>query len=155
MKESKYEELLFLCTIGEICESNSTVKLNETDFDEYICFKPGNYISSKKALCVTTNKDERDCIIETRLTSFQKKLGLDDVVINGSGRIRLKSFALGYLVGNKKLTEAAYQNILSNFQVLVELEVLTLKEAKKLFLQFEEYVSECQKAYDKQTSEDL
>lgn len=147
MKENKFEELMFLSAIGEICDIPDGA--NSKDI---MCFKPHKNLSNSKALCLTNIKDERDCVIQTRLNSFQKKMGLNEVVTEGCGLTRLKSMIITYMLTNNQTTEDIKNNCAKNLQVMASRNFITDEQANLMNDKFVDLVDNFQKSYDEQSS---
>ena len=145
MKENKYEELMFLSVIGEICETPY-----EMHSENFICFKPNANLSPAHVLYLTRNRDERDCVIKTRLNSFQKKMGLNNVITSDCGMNRLKSFAMSYMLNDKELSKDIQENCLNNLKTLEKREVLTEEQVNAMNNEFKQLVDDLQKSYNEQ-----
>ena len=147
MKENKYEELMFLSAIGEICEMPY-----ELYSENFICFKPSKKLSSAKTLCLTRQKDERDCVIKTRLNSFQNKMGLTDVVTESCGMNRLKSLIMSYMLVDQKLSEDIQDNCAKNLEIMKRRNILTEEQVDAMNNEFKQLVDSLQKSYNDQIS---
>lgn len=146
MKENKYEELMYLSAIGEICKVPY-----EMYSENFICFKPNKVLSNANTLCLTRNKDEKDCVIETRLNVFQKKMGLDKVVTGSCGMTRLKSLIMSYMLNNDEICQRIIDNCAKNLDVMQKRRVLTAEQVSAMNEEFVGLVNNFQKSYNQQS----
>lgn len=126
MKENKYEELMYLSVIGEICDKPYGEE------DDFICFKPSENFSSNKALYLSKITDEKDCIIVSRLNNFEKKMGLKKVVSADCGMNRIKDIIAFYLLDDEELSEKACKNSTQNLETLKDRKILSEEQVNAM-----------------------
>lgn len=144
MKENKYEELMYLSVIGEIC------KAPEGDENDFICFKPSENFSSNKALYLSKITDEKDCIIISRLNNFERKMGLEKISASDCGMNRMKNVISSYLADDEELGEEVCKNSAKNLESLKERKVLSEEQVSAMNSKLESLVNNLQSTNDEE-----